>query len=118
MDDCPSPGPFRDHRGRFGPGNPGRPPGSRNRMSRRIALSLLRHFTEHEAEILDRLSRGHLRDYMRLLGRMLPDDPEAEAEAAEAETAPDAPPSNGPVVYGETTAPLTAAGVRKSRDAW
>ncbi len=70
---------MRDANGRFGPGNPGRPHGSRNRMSQRIALGLLRHYAEHEAEILARLSRGHFKDYMRLIGQMLPRDPDVDA---------------------------------------
>jgi hypothetical protein len=41
-------------------------------MSGRIALGLLQHFAEHEAEILDRLRRHFFADYMRLIGRMLP----------------------------------------------
>ena len=101
MDDAPAPSPFRDSHGRFGPGNPGRPPGSRNRMSRQIALSLLRHFTENEAEILERLTRAHLRDYMRLLGRMLPDDPEVETTD----------------INGESSAPDEAE-TRKPRSVW
>ncbi len=118
MDDAPGPGPFRNSHGRFGPGNPGRPPGSRNKMSRQIALSLLRHFTENEAEILERLSRAHLRDYMRLLGRMLPDDPEAEAEGVETEATRGRMSGEPAVVYGETTAAPQGEGARQSHNAW
>jgi hypothetical protein len=75
MDDASSRGPARHADGRFGPGNTGRPLGSRNRVSKRIALSLLNHYAEHEAEILDRLSRQHFIEYMRLIGRMLPRPP-------------------------------------------
>jgi hypothetical protein len=45
-------------------------------MSRQIALGLLRHYSEHEAEILARLSRNHFAHYIRLIGQMLPSDPE------------------------------------------
>jgi len=62
----------RDTQGRFLPGNPGRPPGARSRMSQRVALSLLGHYLRHEADILSRLSRGHFDEYMRLIGRILP----------------------------------------------
>jgi hypothetical protein len=75
MDDASSLGPARRPDGRFGRGNPGRPAGSRNRISGRIALSLLNHYAEHEAEILQRLNQFHFTDYMRLIGRMLPQDP-------------------------------------------
>ena len=76
---APPSAPIRDANGRFGPGNPGRPAGARGRMSRRIALGLLRHYADHEAEILERLSRRYFADYMRLIGQMLPRDPGVEA---------------------------------------
>ena len=72
MDDASGQDPSRGARGRFAPGNPGRPPGFPNRMSGRIALGLLRHYTGNEAEFLARLSRGHFSEYLRLIGRMLP----------------------------------------------
>jgi hypothetical protein len=81
MDQASGRGPSRYASGRFGPGNPGRPRGARGKLSRRIALGLLRHYERHEAEILERLSRGHFDQYMRLIGRMLPQAPdEAELE--------------------------------------
>ena len=77
-------GPARDANGRFAAGNPGRRPGSRNRMSQEIALGLLRHYAQHEREILTRLKRNHFKDYMRLIGRMLPPEPEEDAPEPEA----------------------------------
>ena len=89
--DRPSdPVPARDANGRFAAGNPGRPRGSRNRMSQEIALGLLRHYARHEAEILARLKRSHFKDYMRLIGRMLPPEPEEDAPELEALPAEDA----------------------------
>jgi hypothetical protein len=68
--------PARDAHGRFVAGNPGRPLGARNRISRRIGLAMLRHYEEHEAEILSRLMNlSHFPIYMRLVGRMLPHGP-------------------------------------------
>ena len=88
MDQSSGRGPSRDADGRFLSGNPGRPTGARNRMSRRIALGLLRHYTEREADILSRLHRNHFKDYMRLIGRMLPCEPdEGELEALEPQDA-------------------------------
>lgn len=82
MDQASGRGPARHADGRFGPGNPGRPRGARGKVSRRIALGLLAHYERHEAEILERLSRGHFDQYMRLIGRMLPQEPdEADLEA-------------------------------------
>ena len=74
MDDTPTPtrGPARYADGRFGPGNPGRPLGSRNRVAKRIALGLLHHYAAHEDDILERLERFHFPDYVRLISRLLP----------------------------------------------
>jgi hypothetical protein len=74
-------GPARHPNGQFGPGNPGKPRGSRNRMSKRIALSLLGHYHAHEEEFLERLSQFFFPEYVRLIGRMLPrDDPSRAPE--------------------------------------
>jgi hypothetical protein len=75
MDDASPRGPARHANGRFGPGNSGRPRGARSRMSSKVALGLLQHYAEHEAEILKRLNQFHFSDYMRLIGRMLPQGP-------------------------------------------
>ena len=78
--------------GRFGPGNPGRRPGSYGRVSRRAAMAILGHFEVNEDEMLRRLA-GDLALYFKVLGRVLPrqievcaPDPESwsEAEAARA----------------------------------
>ena len=82
MDDASGPGPARYANGRFGPGHTGRPRGARNRISRRVALSLLRHYEANEADVLHRLAEYHVKDYMGLIGRMLPrasDEVELEA---------------------------------------
>ena len=83
MDDASGQDPSRGARGRFAPGNPGRPPGFPNRMSGRIALGLLRHYTGNEAEFLARLSRGHFSEYLRLIGGMLPRERASDADALE-----------------------------------
>ena len=76
MDDASPRGPARYANGRFGPGHKGRPRGARGRMSRRVALSLLGHFEANQAAILERLTQYFLTDYMELIGRMLPKDPD------------------------------------------
>ena len=78
MNDASSRAVPRGAEGRFAPGNPGRPVGARNRMSRRIALGLLRHYALNEAEILARLTRGHFAEYMKLIGQMLPRGPDED----------------------------------------
>ncbi len=73
MDDASGLMPTRDVRGRFGPGNPGRPRGARSRISRRVALGLLRYFEAHEDQIFEKLnSWQHVPVYMRLIERLLP----------------------------------------------
>lgn len=76
MDDASPRGPARYPDGRFGPGHTGRPRGARNKVPRRIALGLLGHYEANEEEILARLMRGHFKDFMRLIGRMLPPEPD------------------------------------------
>src|SRR5271167_2482312 len=62
----------RDSGGRCVSGNPGRPKGSRNRMTNRLAMALLDDFTTHEEENLRKLRRWFFTDYVRLMGRFLP----------------------------------------------
>ncbi|HEY2178458.1 MAG TPA: hypothetical protein VGH15_07740 [Caulobacteraceae bacterium] len=73
--------PARHASGRFGPGNPGRPPGSRNRMpSRAAAKAILDHFEANRDRLLDDLlARPDQRGlYIRLISRLLPRDLEVE----------------------------------------
>jgi hypothetical protein len=81
----------RDVNGRFTPGGPGRPFGSRNRASKRAARAILRDFEDNQGEVLVRLRRWFLPQYAQLVARLLPRQTEAggpeldeldEAEAA------------------------------------
>ena len=76
-----TPPPGRDANGRFVRGNAGRPVGSRNRVSKRVARAILRDFEAHQDELLPRLRRWFLPQYLTLVGRLLP-RPEA-ADGAE-----------------------------------
>ena len=76
MDDASDWAPSRDANGRFLPGNGGRPRGARNWMSRRIVQGVLRHYEEHEAEILERMTRNYTGEFMRLVGRIAAIGPE------------------------------------------
>jgi hypothetical protein len=59
--------------GQFGAGNLGRPQGSRNRVSGRVAVAILEDFEAHQGEILDRLRGGMwLPLYVRLIAGLLP----------------------------------------------
>jgi hypothetical protein len=66
--------PARHANGRFGPGNPGRPRGSRNRTSRRMALALLEQFEAQGAEVFASLS-GNPQLCLKLLECVLPARP-------------------------------------------
>ena len=62
----------RDGRGRFVAGNPGRPFGSRNRMSKRLARAILQDCEGDLHELLPRMQRYFLPQYIGLLARLLP----------------------------------------------
>jgi hypothetical protein len=62
----------RDAGGRFAAGNPGRKLGSRNRASKRVALALLGDFETNQADVLMRMRRWFLPQYMQLVQRLLP----------------------------------------------
>ncbi len=117
MDDASPRGPARYANGRFGPGHKGRPRGARGRMSRRVALSLLGHFEANQAAILQRLTQYFLTDYMGLIGRMLPKDPD-EVDLG------DLPPreaaitarAKGEVAYADGSDPAAAAALAKGAD--
>jgi len=92
--DVPSPSPDapRDGRGRFLPGAPGRPLGSRNRASKLAARRILADFETHHAPFLAALRQFYVPQYVQLICRLLPrvnetggvevDAPLSEAEAA------------------------------------
>ena len=70
MDGSDMPG--RDAQGRFAAGNKGRPFGSRNRVSKRVARAILADFEAHQDEILPKLRRWWTPQYVSLVARLLP----------------------------------------------
>ncbi|HEY3800442.1 MAG TPA: hypothetical protein VGL58_18985 [Caulobacteraceae bacterium] len=72
LSNLPAPLPSRDAEGRFARGNPGRPFGSRNRASKRVARAILHDFEAHQAELLPRLRRWFLPQYVALVARLMP----------------------------------------------
>ena len=72
MDGSGNPPPVRDGRGRFVAGNPGRVLGSRNRMSKRSARRVLRDFEASFDDVVPRMKRWFLPQYMSLIFRLLP----------------------------------------------
>ena len=89
---------LRDARGRFAPGNPGRPFGTRNRVSARVARAILAEFEVNQDDTLLRLRRWFLPQYVAMVSRLLPRDWEGEGgdggggeDRAGASGLPDAP---------------------------
>lgn len=81
----------RQANGRFGPGNPGRRPGSRNRMSHATMMAILDDFDQHKRALLQvlrtRQSAKYFNTFARLAPRMLKNeiadfDGYSDAEAA------------------------------------
>ncbi len=87
MDDGSGAGQGRDSSGRFAAGNPGRPFGARNRLSRRVARAILKDFEANQVELLARLRRWFMPQYVTLVSRLLPK--QTEAGGAELDAAPD-----------------------------
>jgi len=91
MTQTPPDQPARYANGRFGPGNPGRRAGSRNRASHWVIMSILRDFEAHKREVLERLRTDHSPQYFNTLARLLPqmleDEPSGADGYSEAEIA-------------------------------
>jgi hypothetical protein len=62
----------RSANGRFAPGHPGRRFGSRNRLSGRIARAILKDFETSQDDMLAKLKRWYVPQYVALLARLLP----------------------------------------------
>ena len=77
----------RDTFGRFTVGGPGRPPGARNKVSRRVANLVLADFEAHQGDVLPRLRQWFLPQYASLIGRLMTRGGEEPAEGGAAEDA-------------------------------
>jgi hypothetical protein len=64
--------PGRDAHGRFAAGNKGRPFGSRNRVSKRVARAILADFEANQGEVLPLLRKWYVGQYVSLVARLLP----------------------------------------------
>ena len=53
-------------------GNPGRAFGSRNRISKRVARTILRDFEASQDKVLAKLKRWYVPQYVALLAKLLP----------------------------------------------
>jgi len=90
MTDQTEPSPARYADGRFGPGNPGRRPGSRNRASHRALIAILDDFQDNKDVVLPRLRKFFTAEYIKVIVRLLDlqpaaSDPEPESDAAACE---------------------------------
>ena len=63
--------PVRHANGRFGPGNPGRRTGARNRVSHRAAMAILQDFELHKDTVLKLLRQSYTPAYFAILMRLL-----------------------------------------------
>ncbi len=82
-DDVSDRGPARYPDGRFGPGNPGRPPGSKNRsISDRLAALILADLEASPEGILAQLRHKSPTAFIQLCAQLLPKNVPFAAEAA------------------------------------
>jgi hypothetical protein len=78
------PPPVRDAHGRFVAGNPGRPFGARGRASQAAARMILGDFAAAGPELLPRMRRWFVPQYVALVARLLPRGQDAGGGAPEA----------------------------------
>ncbi len=64
--------PTRNPGGRFGAGNSGRPRGARNRAAGRVAQLILEDFEANQGDILGRLRKHYLREYVGVVTGLIP----------------------------------------------
>src|SRR5215469_8091976 len=62
----------RNARGQFTTGNPGRPVGSRNRLSEQFLSALAADWEEHGIEVLQKVREDRPADYLRVIASVLP----------------------------------------------
>ena len=58
----------------FRPGNPGRPKGSKNKITQKYLDRLWEHFKEHGNDVLDRVCRDRPDVYLKLVASLIPRD--------------------------------------------
>src|ERR1700677_4828777 len=71
MDGTDYPAMPRDAHGRFMPGNPGRRFGAVGKASARVSRAILADFESHQDELLPRLRRWFMPQYVSLVSRLL-----------------------------------------------
>ena len=62
----------RNERGQFATGNPGRPVGSRNKLSEQFLSALAADWEQHGVEVLQNVRKDRPADYLRVIASVLP----------------------------------------------
>jgi hypothetical protein len=65
-------GTARDEKGRFGPGNPGRPKGSRHKLGEAFIQALYADFEEHGPRVIETVRTEKPDAYMKVVASLLP----------------------------------------------
>ena len=63
---------MRDAKGRFGPGNPGRQVGSRNKLEQSVTDAFLKDFDQYGSEAIVRVREADPTGYLRVAASLLP----------------------------------------------
>lgn len=64
----------RDEKGKFAPGNPGRPKGSRNKLGERFIADLQADWEEHGPEAIEEVRTSKPDAYLKVVASILPRD--------------------------------------------
>ena len=75
----PNPGPGR----RFGPGNPGRPKGSRNKLGEHFFKTLHDDFLQHGEEVIERVRKDDPSTYLKVVSGLMPKELEVKRPVEE-----------------------------------
>ncbi len=62
----------RDEKGRFGPGNPGKPKGSRHALGEAFVKALHDDFVEHGVDVIEKVRTEKPDQYMKVVASLLP----------------------------------------------
>ncbi len=69
--------------GKFGPGNPGRPKGSRNKLAENFIQALYNDFDSHGVEAIQRVRADDPSTYVRVIAGLLPKELEIKRPLAD-----------------------------------
>ncbi len=61
----------REANGQFGPGSPGRPKGSRNRISEAMLKALADDFDTHGVGVIEKVRENRPHDYLKIIASLM-----------------------------------------------